>query len=626
MPVFEIELDDGRVAEVDADSQELALQAISSMIKPQEQKQDYNSGLQTARAGLQGLTFGFSDEVQAAMAAAGASVFDGADFGDAYSTIQKSLGDKRDAFAEDNPGTALAAEIAGGVLTGGIGGAKVLGGKALQQASNAGKIGRIGGVGATEGAIYGAGTANQDERLSGALQGGAIGAVAAPLGAGAVNTLGKVAGGVTNYASDKLTKTPVTQAQQVLRDTADAVGLSADDIAKKVQSLGPEGTLTDTNDAFRVLGRAAMNRQGTAAEKGKSLAFTRQKAQQSRLLKSIESVGGGKASEYSRTMEGIIARRKEQAGPMYQEAFADGIEKTPVLEALETDKLVGNLYRRGKNWAQSEGDESALNVFHYMKQSIDDEIGKAIRSGEGNKARLLMGKKTQLLSEIEKQNPKYMEAMKVFADESALKNAMELGRDVLKKDPDELQALIKGMNDGELELFRLGGVKAIADRFDKIGTNADALGRIMNQPRTQKQLALVMGDDAGAFLKRAGIEEKFTQTRNALTGNSTTAMQQQAGKALDNGIDAGMMEAVGSMNPGTIIQKVVQTVTKGEATPEVINALGDMMFKQGMSKGEIMKIFRSSPVRRAFGDEYDEIVAPYVRGAIAPAALAASES
>jgi len=86
-----------------------------------------------------------------------------------------------------------------------------------------------------------------------------------------------------------------------------------------------------------------------------------------------------------------------------------------------------------------------------------------------------------------------------------------------------------------------------------------------------------------------------------------------------------MMEAVGSMNPGTIIQKVVQTVTKGEATPEVINALGDMMFKQGMSKGEIMKIFRSSPVRRAFGDEYDEIVAPYVRGAIAPAALAANQ-
>jgi len=590
-----------------------------------EEKQDYNSGLQTARAGLQGLTLGFSDEVGAGIAALGATVFDGANFGDAYSTIQKSLGDKREAFSEDNPGTALAAEIAGGVLTGGLGGAKVLGGKALQQASNAGKIGRIGGVGAAEGAVYGAGSANQDERLSGALQGGAIGAVAAPLGAGAVNTLGKVAGGITNYASDKLTKTPMTQAQQVLRDTADAVGLTGEDIAKKVQSLGPEGTLTDTNDAFRVLGRAAMNRQGTAAEKGKNLAFTRQKAQQARLMNSVESVGGGKASDYSKTMEGIIDRRRREAAPLYQEASEAGLNLSPKMKEIFELDIVKPAASVGRKLAQARGDSSILGVAHQTKLAIDDAIGSAMRSGDKNKASALMGVKSDLLEEIGSQNPKYIQAMNTFADESALKNALELGRDVLKKDPDELQGLLKGMNDGELELFRLGGVKAIADRFDKIGTNADALGRIMNQPRTQKQLALVMGDDAGAFIKRAGIEEKFTQTRNALTGNSTTALQQQAGKSLDNSIDAGMMEAVGSMNPGTIIQKVVQTVTKGEATPEVINALGDMMFKQGMSKGEIMKIFRSSPVRRAFGDEYDEIVAPYVRGAIAPAALAANQ-
>jgi hypothetical protein len=587
--------------------------------EPQEKKADYNSGLQAARSGLQGLTFGFSDEVGSAIAAAAGSLGTGESFSDAYSKIHQSLQDKRGAFSEDNPALSMGAELAGGVLTGGIGGAKVLGGQAMKQASNLAKMSRIGGVGAAEGAIYGAGTADENERLSGALTGGAVGALAAPLGAGAVNSLGKVAGGVTNYVSDKLTKTPQSQARQVLRDTADAVGLSGDEIAGKVQALGPEGSLADTNDAFRVLARAGMNRQGTMAEKGKSLALTRQKTQQARLMKSVESVGGGKASEYSQTMEGIITRRKEQAGPMYQEAFSEGLEETPGLRQLMDDKLVRGAVNQGRNWAKSEGDESLINVLHYAKQNIDDQIGKAVRAGEGNKARILMKKKTQLLDEIGAQNPKYMEAMKVFADESALKNAMELGRDVLKKDPDEIQALIKGMSDGELELFRLGGVKAIADRFDRIGTNADALGRIMNQPRTQKQLALIMGDDAGAFIKRAGIEEKFTQTRNSLTGNSTTALQQQAGKSLDNSLDAGILEAVGTANPGTIIQKVVQTVTKGEATPEAINALGDLMFKQGMSKGEIMKIFKSSPVRRAFGDEYDEIVAPYVRGAIAPA-------
>ncbi len=591
---------------------------------PQQKSGDYDTGLQATRAGLQGLTFGLSDEVGAAIWAAAGSLSTGESFSDAYSKIHNSLDEKRDAFREDNPVLSTGLEIAGGALTGGVGGAKVLGGKAMQQASNLGKAGRIGGVGATEGAIYGAGSADQGERLEGAITGGALGGVLAPVGAGLVNSAGKVGGAITNYAADKLTKTPTTQAQQILRDTAEAVGLSGDEIATRLKELGAEGTITDVDDAFRGIARAGMNQQGTMRKQGKNLAFARQKNQQKRLLESIEEVSG-KSSEYNTTLKGIIQRRSETAGPIYDEAFQTGVQPTQRLKTFANDPLTRGAFNRGAKWAKSEGDESLLNQLHYAKMAIDDDIGKAMRTGETNKARILLKKKKELLGEIESQNPKYIEAMQVFSDESALKNALELGRDIFKKDPEEIEEIIQSMTQGEQELFRLGGVKAVANTFDTIGQTRNALGRIMDQPGTQKQLALVLGDDAGAFLKRAGIEEEFAQTRAALNYNSTTAKQLSDAESLKESIDPGVVQAVISANPGAIVSKIAQTITKGDVTPEIINSLGEMMFRQGMSKRDVLRIFQSAPIRRAFGDEYDEIVAPYVRGSISPVALALAE-
>lgn len=587
----------------------------AALDKRYQNQTDYNTTLQAIRGGLQGLTFGFSDELGASIAALTGSLKTGESFSDAYSKIHNQLADKRGAFEKENPGLAIGSEIAGALATGGAGGAKLLAN--MQNASKLQKLAALSGVGAAEGGIYGAGTSSQDERLEGALSGAGAGALLAPVGSAVVNSAGKVLGGMTNYAADKLTKTPTGQARQVLNDVADAVGLNADEIAERYAKLGPEGALADVDDAFRVTARAGMNRQGTMSQKGKDLAYNRQKGQQERLLKSIEDTSG-KANEYNSTLQGIVNRRKVEAGPLYQEALEQGVNMNGAFAKFIEDPLVKSAYRQGSRWASSEGDTSLLNVLHYTKQNIDDQIGEAIRKGSNNKARLLMNKKKELLDEIEKQNPTYIKAMNVFADESALKNALELGRGVLKKDPEELAELMQSMTKGEQELFRLGGVKAVADKFDSMSNTRDAT-RIMNVPKTRQQIALVLGDDAGAFLKRAGIEEDFSQTRSALTGNSTTAMQQQAGEALDNAIDPGVVEAISSASMGQIIPAVARALGKAKATPEVIDRLGAMMFDQGLTPEQVKRIFQSPKVRKAFGEEYDEIIAPYVQGAIVPA-------
>lgn len=150
---------------------------------------------------VQGVTFGFADEmrggVQGALAAA-----QGGDFGSVY---DQTVDESRNALSHEravNPVGSFAAELAGGIPTGmGLGGQLVgrgatLGARALTGA----------GVGAAQGAVYGAGSADEN-RLGGAAIGGLAGGVmggAAPYIGNAIQS--RLARGAQNRAIDAAIK------------------------------------------------------------------------------------------------------------------------------------------------------------------------------------------------------------------------------------------------------------------------------------------------------------------------------------------------------------------------------------------------------------------------------------
>ena len=137
---------------------------------------DYAAGL--GKAGLQGLTLNLSDEIGSGAIAAWESLTGGDDFSDVYDQEQAESKRLRDAFAAENPKAALAAEIAGGLGTGVVGGGKVLASKLGQGLVNKiGQLGAVSAVGAGDAAISGFGAGETlDERLQGAAVGGTIGA------------------------------------------------------------------------------------------------------------------------------------------------------------------------------------------------------------------------------------------------------------------------------------------------------------------------------------------------------------------------------------------------------------------------------------------------------------------
>ena len=129
------------------------LQNMQGNYIPADVEPETGKGEALLRGAAQGASFGFADELTAALGAAGRFVGLGDEskgFGEDYSEI---VGESREAYkkaSEDQPGTFLAGEIAGGaVIPGGI--ALRAGKGALAVAKSAAKIG------AAEGATTGIG-------------------------------------------------------------------------------------------------------------------------------------------------------------------------------------------------------------------------------------------------------------------------------------------------------------------------------------------------------------------------------------------------------------------------------------------------------------------------------------
>jgi hypothetical protein len=158
-----------------------------------------------SRAGAQGLTFGFADEIEAAVR----SAFDS---GKTYAEVVKDVRGQIDSFRQRNPGAAYGTEIAGAILPTiaaqfipGVGQAATAG-RAQQIAKAAGfgflnpagvRTAQVAGTSGAQSALYGLGAAegNLAERLPSAAASGAIGAVAGPV-------VDKVAPAITAGAAD----------------------------------------------------------------------------------------------------------------------------------------------------------------------------------------------------------------------------------------------------------------------------------------------------------------------------------------------------------------------------------------------------------------------------------------
>ena len=573
--------------------------------KRKEEDDGYLANLARTAVG-QGALLGFGDEVEAGLRTGFGLL------GDYGATRDEIRGQVKD-FAAENPATALAAEIGGGLLTGGVGGARAagtaIGRKVLEKAGTAGLAA---GIGATEGAIAGVGSGETaGERLAGgavgATLGGALGA-AAPAAIGAVKAgVGRVRSGVSDKAAQEAADLKALQ-------SIEEGGMSPEDVLRGLDETRASG-VTDAmipdiaGDATRGLARGA----STVASKGRVIA---QKALDERAANLGDEIAndvgnvlaGGKSA--SEALDEIATRQAANAGNDYDAAFnVDGapvtVEVTDQLKRLFALPGFEEAVEQARNLAKFDGveipsaenlikggriDNLSLQELHYVKMGLDEVMGLGKRGqsktsiGRGTE-RKLKEARIEFLGIIDDASPQidgesaYKTARNKFAGDARLREAVEDGAGFFRMKPDELEAKVGKMSDSEKEAFRIGVAQAVRNSVDSTADLADAGKKIFGNKKQRKLLRAAFPDDKtfDAFEKRmeARIEQVITRGYAPRSG-SPTALRDQDVSNLTQTADAVSSMLMG--NPLPAGRSLLERVTARGGSGRVAETLSQDLF------------------------------------------------
>ena len=172
---------------------------------------------------------------------------------------------------------------------------------------------------------------------------------------------------------------------------------------------------------------------------------------------------------------------------------------------------------------------------HFIKLGMDDNLSFGGNKDGGIGTTLnrdLLQLKNEFVNWLDGKNGLYKRARSKFAGDTAVADAMELGNNVFKQNPEELKSIIKFYNPSELEAFRLGFISSIQERLDKTiggvdgGKGANAAWNLIKTGRNRELLELSFGDNKKGFQRffnKLKNENAFKDTSNRISVKSNTA-------------------------------------------------------------------------------------------------------
>lgn len=559
-----------------------------STAKPIEEE-PVSGGLR--RAALQGATFGAGDELAAALTAgaykAGEAVGILPESGESISEIYESqAGRERETlkkYREQEPGKAFAAELAGGLLTGGSGAAKLAGLKGVQALSPLKQAAVIGG---TEGAIYGGLSGDPGERLGSAAMGGLGGAIGAPALQFAGRIGARLAAPIARRIRDAILGDPVTDARNFL-----AHGLVREGV-ESVEDLSPTArgsemaTLADVSQAARGMLEGLVT--DTESREIRKLATQalgkRNRENQARLFDLIDDDLGTVGRSFSQTIKQLRQSRADAAEPLYTAAREKPLKMTNYMQVvMDPEKGVPEVVDAVKTanrrlaTKRAAGDQvSNIDVIDETKRVIDDQIGSLYRQGANNRARDIIRVKNKILEDVDQQIPEYKAARNVFAGDSALMDAADLGTQILRKDVDYLDDMLRTMSDSEKGMFRIGAKKAIREKLMQAREGTNAINRIASEINLDRMKRAFPSERSfNQFRDDLRFEANIFETERVLH-NSMTALRQAERRALSQGVDFSMPSDFGN-DIYSMAAKGIQRIMNKSLSPEAKVSLGRLI-------------------------------------------------
>ena len=416
--------------------------------------------------------------------------------------------------------------------------------------------------------------------------GEAIGSILAPTSAGAMMkpfTYLTASGwnGVKSFLANKPAGMSDEGLSVLMAEAMVREGISPEETARRLASMGQEGVPADVGNNFMRLLRLASNKiprvQGNAVE----VLDARQRGSGNRLLSALDDASG--TSQLSLTDE--IARIDQVMQPrinkLYEATSEQGMALSPQLRAWISDgkNSIGRAQKEVERRLadkRSLGEEvSNIDIINTTKQVLDDKIGAAIRAGNMNKARDLVRMKNAMVQEADQAIPVYRAARDMHAGKMALETAGDLGTMYFKMKPREMVAFTQSMSESEKRMFKLGAKQAIMDKVDDIAGNADQVKRLFGKNGDVYKLQALFDSRAqfNQFRDTLRRESRFAVTRRAVEGNSTTAQQLSDEASWSDKFTEVMRATSNPRDAGALLNKILVGIHAKRQTDEYTEAL-----------------------------------------------------
>ena len=195
--------------------------------------------------------------------------------------------------------------------------------------------------------------------------------------------------------------------------------------------------------------------------------------------------------------------------PVFGPKTAPDIERLRNLPSFK-EAMKAGMKRMADNGLDISDPKNTLRGLHETKIALDDMIETAMRSGETNQAKTLIGMKERLLKDMESASPEYRTARQTFAGDSELLTAMNEGRNIYKMPEMDMRKMIDRFKDSpsEYDAFRAGIAQAMLERMNAGGPAADPLKTVFPKGSEEKIRRAFRDDDAFNQFKIRLMEER----------------------------------------------------------------------------------------------------------------------
>lgn len=594
-----------------------------------------------ARAFLgQGLGMGWGDEAEA---------FFRSRLGDeGYEDALKKIRQEYAQYSKEAPIASTVAEFGGGMAPA-LGMMFVPGaqGAAAAQAkrTTAGTLARLAGLGATTGAVSGAGSAVEGDRVSGGAAGATLGAA---IGLGTPIAL-RSAKGAGSWLRDRLAPSEAviaTRAGEKLSGAMKESNLTPQQIEQmmaKDRSMGVPSTVANVDYALADLAEAVAQRTGKGTRKVEKTLTQQKSGSRERAYQQVAK--GLQPGNYYDDEAKLVQDLRSKAGSMYDEAYAWGdVDDPKIMRALGRPELQ-SAYKTARDIAEAQkslaiirGEDPSkfdlpeiykptgkftdsgaevleltklpdVRTLDFMKRALDAQIKTGYASDnaavKANTA-TLKEIRNELRDTLKESVPPYKKALSEYSGDMEVIDAMRSGlNDFGKLDSEQVVKMVADMGRAEKEAFRTGVARSLYGQIMDPSTNFNAANRIINSPETVAKLQPLFEDPAHFRLFQTAMEREaqLFQQANKILGGSQTAKRGAMREALDEG--PGVGEAVANAVTGgfwpSLTSMAARVARSSTLSPQVADKLSDMLMSKNPS--EVASVVK-------FLEQYEKGLAP----------------